>query len=203
MSLQQNAAYQTYCALPIDFSSVELYPDKDFSSYFCTPNGARLLGCIGTDGVHFCDIPTVCGDTVFSISPMNGEPFILPIAANFVDFLCEVYTCRSAGVVEQLAWMEEKCAADHLAYTLLLDTSTDPAKLQQACRFFGLSESLLPDTAARSAKQDALNTICRVFDLSPIDNVYQHIHQVRQNFDFSVLSFSDEYYDVLGLEKPN
>lgn len=203
MRLQQDTAYHAYCALSIDFCSIELYPDKEFSSYFCTPTGARLLGCVGTDGVHFCDIPTACGDTVFAVSPAAGEPFVLPIAANFVDFLSEVYICRSAGVVEHLAWMEEKRAAEYLSYTRLLDTSTDPVKLQQACRFFGLSKSMLPDASARSTKQDALDAIRQAFDLPPIDDVVRHIHQARQSFDISALSFSDEYYDVLGIEKPN
>lgn len=193
MRSKQDAAYQAYCALPIDFYSIELYPDKDLSPYFCTPVGARVLGGVGADGVHFFDIPTACGDTVFAVSPSAGDPFVLPVAANFVDFLREVYTCRSAGVVEQLARMEKARAAEYLAHTCILDTSADPAKLQQACRFFGLSKSQLPDAAARSAKQDALDAVRSAFHLAPIDDVVQHIYQTRQSIDFSALSFSDAY----------
>ena len=58
------------------------------------------------------------------------------------------------------------------------------------------------ERAEYAARTDAvLSVIAREFDLTPADP-FEKVKALQTSFDPSELEFSDEYYDVLGLERP-
>ena len=170
-------------ALNIDFGSIGLFQDwADDFAYFCTPTDAEYVGRIGCDGVHFVLLP---GDErVFCVDPAMGEEGkdVLPVGSNFREFLSFVLCCQDANPLSQIWWLTEE-------------------------RFQTFSQE---DAAARQegknaelfAKKDAaLAVIAKEFGLAPAEP-FEKVKTMQAEFDPSVLSFSDEYYDVLGMERP-
>lgn len=98
--------FHRFRALDIDCSSIGLEQGGD-TPYFCTPVGAEYVGWIGCDGVHSVLLP---GDErVFCVDPAMGEEgtYVLPVAADFREFLSFVLYCRDANPLSQIWWMEE------------------------------------------------------------------------------------------------
>jgi len=170
-------------ALDIDFDSIGLLQGgADNFAYFCTPTDAEYVGRIGCDGVHFILLP---GDErVFCVDPAMGKEgkFVLPVGSDFREFLSFVLYCGDANPLSQIWWMTEE-------------------------RFRGFAEE---DAAARArgdmadffaAKDKALEIIAKEFSLTPVEP-FKKVKALQAAFDPSGLNWSDEYYDVLGLENP-
>ena len=169
-------------ALDIDFGSIGLLQDGtgDFS-YFCTPADAEYAGRIGCDGVHFVLLPE--DERVFCVDPAMGEEgkYVLPVGADFREFLSFVLCCQDANPISQIWWMTE----DRFRALLAEDAAQRNGEL-----------------AERFEKKDrALAAIAAEFGLAPADP-FDRVKTMQAAFDPSVLRFSDEYYDVLGLENP-
>lgn len=167
-----------FLALDIDFSTIGLEQSKNVP-YFCTPVGAEYVGRTGCDGVHFVLLP---GDEqVFCVEPSMGETgtYVLPVAADFREFLSFVLFCKDASPLSQIFWLSEE----------RFRQLEDGAERWDGCeRFF--------------ARRDAvLDTIAKAFSLESRDP-YKKVKALQMAFDPSCLTFSDEYYDVLGLEHP-
>lgn len=172
---------KTFCGLPIDFSSIDLEPRSDCEPYFCTPEGAEPVGWIGCDGVHFVLLP---GDErVYCVDPAMGSEgtYVLPVGRDFREFLSFVLFCRDANPISQLSWMTEE------QYRNLL-------KEDAQATWPGCEETFQHKAAALAAIADA-------FGLEPKDP-FDPVKAMQAAFDPSALVFSDEYYDVLGLENP-
>ncbi len=170
-------------ALDIDFSAVGLLQDGtgDFA-YFCTPADAEFVGRIGCDGVHFVLLP---GDErVFCVDPAMGEEgkYVLPVGRDFREFLSFVLYCQDANPLSQIWWMREEQFRGLLA--------EDAAARQGG----GMADRFVKTDAALAA-------IARTFDLTPAAP-FDKVKALQAEFEPSVLRFSDEYYDVLGLERP-
>lgn len=167
-----------FSALKIDFDSIGLMePGAQQEPYFCTPAGAEYVGRIGCDGVHFILLP---GDErVFCVDPAMGEPgtYVLPVAADFRAFLSYVLWCRDANPISQIWWMEE-----------------------EQFRRFLREEAEAGREWTPEGKERALDAIAQTFGLEPRDP-YPEVKALQEAFDPSSLCFSDEYYDVLGLER--
>ena len=166
--------------LELNFSAIGLEQSENVP-YFCTPADAEYVGRLGCDGIHFILLP---GDErVFCVDPAMGEPgtYVLPVAADLRAFLSYVLFCRDANPLSQIWWLSRE-------------------------RFDGLLES---DAEARwegcevyfAEKASALETVAEVFGLTP-EAPYRAVRDLQKAFDPSGLVFSDEYYEVLGLEKP-
>lgn len=169
-------------ALNIDFESIGLLQDgaEDFA-YFCTPVGAEYVGRIGCDGVHFILLP---GDErVFCVDP-SGEPgsFVLPVAADFREFLAFILSCGDAAVLAQLWWLPRERFGEFAAEDAAARAAGEMAE------FF-------------AAKDAAVAAIAGEFGLTPAEP-YDRVKALQAAFDPSVLKFSDEYYDLLDLERP-
>ena len=170
---------RTFCSLPIDFSSIELEPCLDAEPYFCTPEGAEIIGWL--NGIHFILLP---GDeAVYCVEPEMGEEgtFVLPVGRDFREFLSYLLTCKCTSPLAQIAWLEEDGFRQ-----LLADNAQNT--------WPGCEETLRNQAAA-------LDAIADCFDLVPKDP-YGAVRALQAAFDPSVLTFSDEYYDTLGLENP-
>ena len=173
---------RTFCGLPIDFSSIDLEPQSDWEPYFCTPEGAEPIGWIGSGGVHFILLP---GDErVYCVDPDMGSEgsYVLPVGRNFREFLSFVLFCRDANPISQLSWMTEE------QYRNLL-------KEDAQATWPGCEETF-------QHKAAALDAIADTFGLEPKDP-FEPVKAMQAAFDPSALVFSDEYYDVLGLENPH
>ena len=169
-------------ALDIDFGSIGLLQDGtgDFS-YFCTPADAEYAGRIGCDGVHFVLLPE--DERVFCVDPAMGKEgkFVLPVGGDLQEFLSFVLYSRDANPLSQIWWMDEE------KYRQLLQED---------------AENTWPGSETFFERKDAaLAEITREFNLTPVDP-FGKVKALQAGFDPSVLHFSDEYYDVLGLEKP-
>ena len=167
--------------LDIDFESIGLLePGVPQEPYFCTPLGAEHVGRTGCDGVHFVLLP---GDErIFCVDPAMGEPdkYVLPVAEDLRQFLSFLLFCRDSNPIAQLWWMEEE------QFRSLLEE--DAAAHREGCKPF----------LARRNK--ALEVIARAFSLAPADP-YAPVQAMQAAFDPGILCFSDEYYDVLGIER--
>lgn len=168
-------------SLDIDFESIGLLQDgaEDFA-YFCTPVDAEYVGRIGCDGVHFILLP---GDeAVYCVDPAMGEEgkYVLPVGGDFREFLSFLLYCRDANPLSQIWWMSEERFRDMLAE----DTAAS-----------------WPGSEDFFAKKDAaLAKIAETFGIAPVDP-YAKVKALQAAFGPSILKFSDEYYDVLGIER--
>lgn len=170
-------------ALDIDFGSIGLLQDQagDFA-YFCTPTDAEYVGRIGCDGVHFVLLP---GDErVFCVDPAMGEEgkYVLPVAGDFREFLSFVLCCRDANPLSQIWWLTRERFETF---------AQEDAAARQDAQYADLF-----------AKKDAaLAEIAKTFSLAPAEP-FEKVKAMQAEFDPSGLNFSDEYYDVLGVERP-
>ena len=57
-------------------------------------------------------------------------------------------------------------------------------------------------TAQSDTQKEVLNKLKTVFELTEIDNPYEYVKEVQQNFDSSLIEYSDEYYVIKGIVKP-
>lgn len=166
--------------LDIDFGSIGLEWSGNDVFYFCTPTDAEFVGWTGSDGVHFILLP---GDErVFCVDPSMGEPgtHVLPVAEDFLQFLSFILYCRDACPLAELRWLEEN-------------------RFRQALRED--AEARWPGCESLFEKRTAaLAAIAAAFPVAPADP-YAKVKALQAGFDPSTLNFSDEYYDVLSIER--
>lgn len=170
-------------ALDIDFDSIGLLQSgADDFAYFCTPVDAEFVGRIGCDGVHFILLP---GDErVFCVDPSMGErgTYVLPVAGDFREFLSFILCCQDANPLSQIYWLTRK------QYKELAAEDAAARENEYQAKFF-------------EEKDKALAAIVKEFDLTPVDP-FKKVKAMQAKFDPAVLNFSEEYYDVLGYERP-
>lgn len=168
-------------SLNIDFESIGLLQDGgDDFAYFCTPVGAEFVGRTGCDGIHFILLP---GDErVFCVDPWGDEgQYVLPVGGDLREFLSFVLYCRDACPLSELRWKD--------ADRFYGDLKEGEAEFQSA------------DEGFQRNCEKALAAIARGFGLAPADP-FDKVKALQAAFDPSGLEWSDEYYDVLGLENP-
>lgn len=168
-----------FYGMKLDFASIGLeLPDRDMV-YFCTPEGAEPAGSLGVDGIHFVLLP---GDErVFCVDPSMMSPaYVLPVAGDFRTFLSYLLFCKDANVLSQISWM------DRAQYQDLLNAD-------ESAHYPGWEE-------VRDRREAALAAIEREFGLTPQDP-FEPVKALQVAFDPSPIRWSDEYYDVLGLER--
>lgn len=164
-----------FLAFPFSKDAIGLGENDVDVRYFCTPVSAEVIGWIGVDGIHFCLIPSISLDMVFAVSPMPcGEHYVEPIARSFKEFLSLVLFCKDASPLEQICWIGEEQFTELLKFE------------EENCS---------------SAKDIALNILRTEFGVETQSNAYQYVKSLQDNFDYSIIPFSEEYYDALGIEK--
>ena len=171
---------QRFRSMALNFSAIGLEQSEGVP-YFCTPAGAEYVGCLGCDGIHFILLP---GDErVFCVDPAMGEPgtYVLPVAADFREFLSFVLFCRDANPLSQIWWLSRERFDDLL--------KADVEARWEGCETYF------------AEKASALNLLGETFGLMPRDP-YEAVRALQTDFDPSGIVFSGEYYDVPGLEKP-
>ena len=164
-----------FAQLPIDFDAISLAePGVPQEPYFCDPPEREHVGRTGCDGVHFILLP---GDErVFCVDPAMGDEgtYVLPVAESFRQFLSFVLFCGGSDPIAQIGWLSRP-------------------------RFDALvAENRQTEWPERDA---ALSAVAAAFALTGEDP-YEAVRALQAAFDPAGLRFSEEYYDVLGLEPP-
>lgn len=93
--------YRDFIKKRIDLAPLGISKGDRDETCFCTPQGARVIGWAGVDGIYYCTIRGF-GEMVFSVSPMNLAPnYVHPLARTFSDFLRLLLACGSCDALEQ------------------------------------------------------------------------------------------------------
>ncbi len=168
--------YEKYCQLDIDGRWIGLERTEVDTVYFCTPVDAKIIGW--ENGIHYCFIRGY-RDMVFAVNPETCvDRYVYPLAMNFKDFLRLILSCGSTTAVEQIiGWSKE-----------------------QFERFV-----VSGDNAIRPEQQKVLDAVRAALKLKPMDEPYEYVRSVQEQFEHcgSEIRYSNEYYDTLGLERPD
>jgi hypothetical protein len=172
IKLESELLLKKFWALDINKSVLGLEQADNKDIYFCTPMGAKIIGRLGVDGIHFCSIPLVYGEMVFSVSPMLcGKHYVEPIAENFEDFLSLVCACGNSSPLEQISYVSE----------------AEFSKLLQ-----------LDDEAYKSDAAVSVTTIQNNLGIKKCVEPYKYVKDIQMNFNYAQIPYSKEYYDSIG-----
>ena len=171
-----NPLYTKYKNLKIDGSWIGLEPGTQ-TPYFCTPIGAEIIGW--DNGIHYCFIKGF-GDMVFCVNPETCCDYnVYPIARNFCDFLGLILATGNTNILQQIIWWDKKRFEDFV---------NSPEEQEYRVR---------PEV------QGVLSTIRKGIDIAPIDTPFEYIKDLQSNFPYEQIPFTNEYYDTLGIERPD
>ena len=166
--------YEKYLALPIDNGLLCLERGDITALYFCYPVDAEPIGFEGC--IMYCFLPEY-GDMVFACNPEScADINVYPLAANFEDFIRLILACGTANPVEQIVWMDKSKFEEHMANEEKILTDEQKAAVQQLQRILGLL---------------------------PMENPFEYVKAIQKDFDGSKIRYSDEYFEVTGIEKSN
>ena len=168
--------YEKYKNLKIDGSWIGLEAGAQ-TPYFCTPIGAEIIGW--NNGIHYCFIKGF-GDMVFCVNPETCCDYnVCPIARNFCDFLGLILATGNTNTLQQIIWWDKKRFEDFV---------NSPEEQEYRVR---------PEV------QGVLSTIRKGIDIAPIDTPFEYFKDLQSNFPYEQIPFSNEYYDTLGIERPD
>ena len=171
-----NPLYEKYKNLKIDGSWIGLEAGAQ-TPYFCTPIGAEIIGW--DNGIHYCFIKGF-GDMVFCVNPETCCDYnVYPIARNFCDFLGLILATGNTNTLQQIIWWDKKRFEDFV---------NSPEEQEYRVR---------PEV------QGVLSTIRKGIDITPIDTPFEYIKDLQSNFPYEQIPFTNEYYDTLGIERPD
>ena len=171
-----NPLYEKYKNLKIDGSWIGLEAGAQ-TPYFCTPIGAEIIGW--DNGIHYCFIKGF-GDMVFCVNPEPCCDYnVYPIARNFCDFLGLILATGNTNTLQQIIWWDKKRFEDFV---------NSPEEQEYRVR---------PEV------QGVLSTIRKGIDIAPIDTLFEYIKDLQSNFPYEQIPFTNEYYDTLGIERPD
>ena len=167
--------YEKYCQLNIDGRWINLEKTEENTEYFCTPIGANIIGW-ENGGIHYCFIDGY-GEMVFAANPESCvDKYVYPLAMNFEDFLRLILACGSTTAVEQIImWDKEQ-------FEKFLHSEDNP---------------IVPE------QREILNRIQSELNIIPMENPFEYVKAVQVQFDDRKIKFSNEYYDTLGIERPD
>ena len=166
--------YEKYCQLGIDGRWIGFEKSDMCVEYFCTPIDATVIGW--ENSIHYCFIRGY-RDMVFAVNPETCvEKYVYPLAMNFTDFLRLILACGSTTAIEQIiGWSKDQ-----------------------------FEEFLHSDDNAMLPEQKSVLDKIRIeLKLTPMGNPYEYVKTVQEQHDDSKIKFSNDYYDTLGLERPD
>ena len=142
--------------------------------YFCTPKKAEIFASLGVGGIHFCTIPSF-GELVFAVVPEAADGrYVFPVANDMAQFFSLVASLSGAGLIDQIPSMTKE--------TFERQLSAENAHLS-------------PSVTAE------LEELVKLFDVKPLEgSPYDSVMALYNNFDYSKIPFTDEYYETLGIK---
>lgn len=166
--------YEKYCQLEIDGSWIGLENNDNNVEYFCTPVDAKIIGW--ENNIHYCFIRGY-RDMVFAVNPETCvDKYVYPLAMNFKDFLRLILACGSTTAVEQIVWWSKEQFENFL---------------------------VSDDNAIYPEQQKVLDIIKESLKLTPMEAPYEYVKSVQEQYSNCEINYSNEYYDTLGLERPD
>ena len=165
--------YKKFLSLNIDGSLISLEKaGEEYFNYFCYPTNAKAIGFEGC--ILYCFIDGY-GETVFACNPESCAGIdVYPLSKDFDDFMRLILACGSANPVEQIVWMNRQQFEQHLQ---------DERGIQTA------------------EQKELLALLEKELHIAPMEDPFEYVKTLQADFDDSKIQFSDEYYDVLGLER--
>lgn len=166
--------YNQYCKLDIETRWIGLEKANESIEYFCTPLNANIIGW--ENSIHYCFLKGY-DEVVFAVNPESCvDKFVYPLANNFENFLRLILVCGSTTAVEQIiGWNKQQ-----------------------------FDEFIISDyNQIYPEQQIVLDTLKEKLNLEPLENPFEYVKSIQDNFDYSKINFSSEYYDTLGLERPD
>lgn len=144
--------------MALDLAPLGLGPTEGFTPYFCTPAGAKVFGCEGVDGIHYCTLPGY-GEAVFVVNPtaLPGQ-YIQILARNFGDFIQLLLACGHTAALEQARNWDE-------------------------AQF----DAFLAENPATPEGRAALDALARALDLRPMERPYEYLRALQAEVDCSAL----------------
>ena len=166
--------YEKYCQLEIDGRWIGLEKNEMCVEYFCTPINATVIGW--ENSIHYCFIKGY-RDMVFAVNPESCvDKYVYPLAMNFKDFLRLILACGSTTAVEQIiGWSKEQ-------FEKFLHSDDN---------------KIFPEQA------EVLKIIKEELKLVPMEEPYEYVKTVQAQYCDNKIKYSSEYYDTLGLERPD
>lgn len=165
--------FEKYKSLDLDGSLICLAWQDKIEPYFCYPVGAQAIGFEGS--IMYCFIPGY-DEMVFAVNPEAVDSNVYPLAKDFHDFMRLILACGSANPVEQIIWMNQEQFAQHVQQEQAVQTKE---------------------------QQTLLQTLRQELELSPMENPFEYVKDVQKDFDAGKIRYSNDYYDVLGLDRPD
>lgn len=167
--------YERFRQLPIDPRWIGLERGEMNPQYFCTPSGAQIIGW--ENSIHYCFLPGY-GEMVFAVNPEScADAFVYPLAKDFSDFLRLILACGSTTAAEQIILWDRESFESFLH-------SDDNAILPQ--------------------QEQVLDVIREQLRLLPMADPFACVKALQAQYsDLSLIRYSDEYYDTLGLPRPD
>ena len=165
--------YKKFLSLDIDSSLISLEKaGAEHSDYFCYPTNAKAIGFEGC--IMYCFIDGY-EETVFACNPEScADINVYPLAKSFDDFVRLILACGSANPVEQIVWMNKQQFEQHLQ---------DEKEIQTM------------------EQKELLSFLEKELHIVAMDYPFEYVKELQSDFDYSKIQFSDEYYDVLGIER--
>lgn len=168
--------YKRFQSLAVDTAPVGLARVDLEEKYFCTPLGAEIIGW-EVGGIHCCFLPAY-GEMVFAVNPMPCvDQYVYPLARTFEDFLRLLLAAKSTTALEQIVWWDR----------------------EQYEGFIRSPEEVV--SASRPEVTEVLTTLQNTFGLTPMEDVFGYVKTLQGEFDGSGIMFSEEYYDLLGIQQ--
>ena len=158
----------SYLRSKLDLSHIGFQRGEKESNYFCTPVLSKVIGWAGVDGIHFC-VSKHFGEIVFAVSPSNlPGNYVHPVARSFEDFLRLILACHDTAAIEQCWFMDRE-----------------------------VFESFLESNPSTAEGQKCLNEIQKKYKLTPMEDPFQYMHKLQEEFDYDALRFPPEYYEIV------
>lgn len=171
-----NELYERYKKLNIDGSYIGLEKGDDNGDYFCTPVGAKVIGW--DNGIHYCFIDGF-DEMIFCVNPDTCcDYYVYPLAKNFKDFIGLILATKNTNVMQQIILWDKQAYEDFI---------NNPDNIE-----YEKSKEVI--TAL-----DALRTL----EIAETKDPFTYIKNLQKDFPYDKIQFIDEYYDTLGLERPD
>ena len=171
-----NALYERYKKLNMDGSYIGLEKGDENGDYFCTPVEAKVIGW--DNGIHYCFIDGF-GEMVFCVNPDTCcDYYVYPLARNFTDFLSLLLATKNTNVMQQIILWDKQEYDDFI-------NTPDNVEYENSVEVVA-----------------ALNAL-RALDIAEMENPFAYIKDIQRDFPYDKIQFTDEYYDTLGLDRPD
>ncbi len=167
------SVYEKYLELNINGSLIGLEQGEDETRYFCTPEGASIIGWAGVDGIHLCFVRGF-GEMVFAVSPTNAPgSYVQPLARDFEDFLRLLLASGHTAALEQVwNWNQEQF------------------------------DNFLKENPPTDEQSAALHIIREKLSLTPMEQPFDYVRALQDRFDYRCIPYTKDYYDIVPSEPP-